>query len=163
MSRPAGYRGVFSGSLADLGILERGTLGCLGSQGRVQGTFCLPSSSVFSAASPSELLSLFHPGVGCYCCCRRFAAEGYYRTSVLQTQLLQPLFSHAEGHGRLEACRRSFSPQPFRHGVPFLNGGRLCLFSSVCALGTGWYPSTFRMPTFRFLSIRNLVGTFDFV
>ena len=35
--------------------------------------------------------------------------------------------------------------------------------SSLFVQGTGWCPSTFRMPTWRFLSIQTLTGSFSFV
>ena len=113
---------MFGGPLADLEILGCRTLGCPSSQGLVQGSFCLPASSVSGAASASELLSLFHPVVGSNCCCRRFALEGCDRTRVLRTRLLQLPVCNTEGHGRLEAYHRSFLPQPLRQCLPFSYG-----------------------------------------
>ena len=90
--------------------MGRGTLGCPGSQSWVSTTLCLPFSFVANASSPSELLPQFHPGVSSHCFCERLANEGYHRTGILGTRFLQPFICYSKGHGRLEACHRSFSP-----------------------------------------------------
>ena len=77
---------------------------------------------VSSAAAPSELLSLFHPGIDSNCCCGRFVLEGCHRTGILSTRLLQPPLYNTEGHRRLEARHRSFSPQPLCQCLPFSYG-----------------------------------------
>ena len=105
-------RGVFGFSLGGLGILGRRTLGCPGSRGRVPTTFCLPSSSVSNADSPSELLPHFRQGFSSFCFCERLVDEGCHRTGILGTRFLQPFIRYSEGHGRLAANHRPFSPQP---------------------------------------------------
>ena len=84
-------RGVF-GFSGGFGILGCRTLSCPNSQGRVPTTFCLPSSSVANADSPSELLPHFRQGVRSFCFCERLADEGCHRTGILGTRFLQPLF-----------------------------------------------------------------------
>ena len=128
------------------------TLGSPGAQGRVPATLCIPPTFVSSAAFPSELLPQFHLGVGSRCFCGRLADEGYHRTGILGTWLLQPLFCYSKGHGQLAACDRSFSPQPLRQSRIFV-WKPPCRSSNLCALGIGWCPSTFRMRTSRFLYI----------
>ena len=113
-------RGVFGFSLGGLGILGRRTLGCPGSQGRVPTTFCLPSSSVANADSPSELLLHFHPGVSSFCFCERLADEGCHRTVILGTRFLQQFICYFEGHGQLAASHRPFSPQPLCQTFSFV-------------------------------------------
>ena len=113
---------MFGGSLAGLGIVGCRTLGCAGSQGRVLGVLCLPSSSVSSATSPSELFSLFDPWVSSCCCCERLANEGCHQACILRTRLLQPPLCYTEGHRQLASGYRSFLPQPLRQSVSLSHG-----------------------------------------
>ena len=109
-------RGLFGFSLGGLGIPGCRTLGCPGSQGRVPNTFCLLSSSVTSADSPSELLPHFRQGVSSFCFCER------HRTGVLGTRFLQLFICYSEGRGRLAASHRPFSSQPLCLPFSLLHG-----------------------------------------
>ena len=115
-------RELFGFLVGGLGILGRRTVGCPGSQGRVPTTFCLLSSFVANADSPSELLPHFCKGVSSVCFCERLADEGCHRTGILGTRLLQLFVCYTEGYGWLAASHRSFSPQPLCPPFSFSHG-----------------------------------------
>ena len=149
---------MFNVSLEGLGIVGCRTLGCAGSQGQVQDAHCPPTSAISGAASPSELFSLFHLGVSSRCCCERLAPEGCHQACITEPGYYSRHFVTLKVTGGWR---------------PVINLSRLnrftfvwrpsCRSSSLCVPGIGLFPSTFRMRTYRFLSIRNLVGTFGFV
>ena len=155
---------MFSGSLAGLGLLGCGALGCPGSQRRAQGARCplcpvLPSPVPLPlpSYSPSSIwglaLTAAVDDLGMKDTIELASSDPGYYSRLFVTPKVTVGFRPVIHLSRLN-CFISCLIFVWRH---------LCWFSSLCIWGTGWCPSTFTVPTFRFLSIRNLVGTFGFV
>ena len=112
MSLVAQGREVFGFPVGGLGVLGRRTLCGSGSEGGVFAAFCLPSSSFTITGPPSKLLPQFRQEVSSSCGGCGFAEQVCDRTGILRVWLLQPFIYYSQGHGWLEACYRSLSPQP---------------------------------------------------
>ena len=115
-------RGLFGSTLKGVGVLGCRPLGCGGPAVRLPGSIPGDFPSFQCAHSPSQLLPVFHQGIGSERCGSRPLHERSNRTGSSFSRLLQPPVCYPQGHRGLAACDRPLPSQPVCLSLPFSHG-----------------------------------------
>ena len=115
-------RGLFWSTLEGVGVLGCRPLGCGGPAVRLPRSLPGSSPSFQCAHSPSQLLPVFHQGIGSECCGGGSFRERGNRTCSSFSRLLQPPVCYPQSHRGLAACDRPLPSQPICSSLPFSHG-----------------------------------------
>ena len=115
-------RGLFGPALEGVGVLGCRPLGCGGPAVRLPGSLPGDSPSFQCAHSLSQLLPVFHQGIGSERCGGGSSCEGSNRTGSSFSRLLQLPLCYPQGHRGLAACNRPLPCQPVCSSLPFSHG-----------------------------------------
>ena len=115
-------RGLFGEPLEGVGALGCRPLGCGGPTVRLPCSFSGDSPSFQCPHSPSQLLPVFHRGIGSECCGSGPFCEWSDRTCSSFSRLLQPPVCYPQGHRGLTAGDRPLLSQLLCSSHPFPYG-----------------------------------------
>ena len=155
--------GLFGEPLEGVGVLGCRPLGCGGPPVRLLCSFSGDSPSFQCPHSPSQLLPVFHRGIGSECCGSRSSRKKGNRTSCSFSRLLQLLLCYPQSHQGLAAGDRPLPSQPLCSSIPFPYGDSTvgppvsaswgldgvsrssgCLPSGLCPSGVSLLPEVLR-------------------
>ena len=115
-------RGLFGEPFEGVGVLRCRPLGCGGPPIRLLCSFSGDSPSFQCPHSPSQLLPVFHQGIGSECCGSGPSRERSDRTCSSFSRFLQPPVCYPQGYRGLVASDRPLPSQPLCSSLPFLYG-----------------------------------------
>ena len=114
--------GLFWEPLEGVGVLGCRPLGCGGPAVRLPCSFPGDSLSFQCPHSPSQLLPVFHQGIGSECCGSGSSRERGNRTCSSFSRLLQLPVCYPQSHRGLAARDRPLPSQPLCSSLPFPYG-----------------------------------------
>ena len=115
-------RGLFGEPLEGVGVLGCQLLGCEGPPVWLPCSFSGDSPSFQCPHSPSQLLPVFHQGIGSECCGSVSSCERSYQTCSSFSRLLQPPVCYPQSHRGLAAGDRHLPSQLLCSSLPFPYG-----------------------------------------
>ena len=115
-------RGLFGSALEGVGVLGCRSLGCGRHAVRLPRSRLGGSPSFQYAHSPSQVLPVFHQGIGSERCGGGASLERSNRTYSSLSRLLQLPVRYPQGHRELAACNRPLPSQPVCSSLSFSHG-----------------------------------------